>query len=74
MQDTGRSIHQVKDFHGRLIIHVIILFLSFQILNLCQEKEEIERKMHTIIDNFAERGLRSLAVAFQVFNLLHITC
>ncbi|KAI5679524.1 hypothetical protein M9H77_00751 [Catharanthus roseus] len=36
-----------------------------QILNLCQEKEEIERKVHTIIDKFAERGLRSLAVAFQ---------
>jgi len=26
----------------------------------------ISRKVHTIIDKFAERGLRSLAVAFQV--------
>ncbi|KAF6174973.1 hypothetical protein GIB67_026461 [Kingdonia uniflora] len=36
-----------------------------QILNLCQEKEEIAGKVHAIIDNFAERGLRSLGVAFQ---------
>lgn len=44
-----------------------ILFSSeIQILNLCQEKKEIERKVHAIIDEFAERGLRSLAVAFQV--------
>ncbi|KAK7285705.1 hypothetical protein RJT34_20483 [Clitoria ternatea] len=36
-----------------------------QILNLCQEKDEIARKVHAIIDKFAERGLRSLAVAYQ---------
>ncbi|CDO97775.1 unnamed protein product [Coffea canephora] len=36
-----------------------------QILNLCQEKIKIERKVNTIIDKFAERGLRSLAVAYQ---------
>ncbi|CAI9757752.1 unnamed protein product [Fraxinus pennsylvanica] len=36
-----------------------------QILNLCQEKEEIAENVHTIIDKFAERGLRSLAVALQ---------
>lgn len=36
-----------------------------QILNLCQEKTKIERKVNTIIDKFAERGLRSLAVAYQ---------
>ncbi|XP_027348812.1 ATPase 10, plasma membrane-type isoform X1 [Abrus precatorius] len=36
-----------------------------QILNLCQEKGEIARKVHIIIDKFAERGLRSLAVAYQ---------
>ncbi|XP_027124527.2 ATPase 10, plasma membrane-type-like [Coffea arabica] len=36
-----------------------------QILNLCQEKIKIERQVNTIIDKFAERGLRSLAVAYQ---------
>ncbi|XP_025603285.1 ATPase 10, plasma membrane-type isoform X3 [Arachis hypogaea] len=36
-----------------------------QILNMCQEKDEIARKVHAIIDKFAERGLRSLAVAYQ---------
>ncbi|GKV09675.1 hypothetical protein SLEP1_g21137 [Rubroshorea leprosula] len=36
-----------------------------QILNLCKEKNEIAGKVHTIIDKFAERGLRSLGVAFQ---------
>ncbi|KAI4356650.1 hypothetical protein L6164_000656 [Bauhinia variegata] len=36
-----------------------------QILNLSHNKSEIEKKVHTIIDKFAERGLRSLAVARQ---------
>ncbi|XP_014499041.1 ATPase 10, plasma membrane-type isoform X1 [Vigna radiata var. radiata] len=36
-----------------------------QILDLCQEKDQIARKVHDIIDKFAERGLRSLAVAYQ---------
>ncbi|KAL5583340.1 hypothetical protein UlMin_015782 [Ulmus minor] len=36
-----------------------------QILNLCIEKNEIAGKVHTIIDKFAERGLRSLGVAYQ---------
>ncbi|XVF25312.1 hypothetical protein REPUB_Repub13aG0202500 [Reevesia pubescens] len=36
-----------------------------QILNLCKEKDEIAEKVHAIIDKFAERGLRSLGVAFQ---------
>ncbi|KAG5073396.1 hypothetical protein JHK86_008607 [Glycine max] len=36
-----------------------------QILDLCQEKDQIAKKVHTIIDKFAERGLRSLAVAYQ---------
>ncbi|KAH9665542.1 ATPase 10 plasma membrane-type [Citrus sinensis] len=36
-----------------------------QILNLCKEKKEIAVKVHTIIDKFAERGFRSLAVAIQ---------
>nr|KJB70024.1 hypothetical protein B456_011G053900 [Gossypium raimondii] len=36
-----------------------------QILNLCLEKDEIAGRVHAIIDKFAERGLRSLGVAFQ---------
>ncbi|XP_057439737.1 ATPase 10, plasma membrane-type isoform X2 [Lotus japonicus] len=36
-----------------------------QILNMCQEKDKIARRVHTIIDKFAERGLRSLAVSYQ---------
>ncbi|KAL5537563.1 hypothetical protein UlMin_044661 [Ulmus minor] len=36
-----------------------------QILNLCIEKNEIAGKVHSIIDKFAERGLRSLGVAYQ---------
>ncbi|TYJ99111.1 ATPase 11, plasma membrane-type [Cucumis melo var. makuwa] len=36
-----------------------------QILNLAYNKSEIERKVHAVIDKFAERGLRSLAVAYQ---------
>ncbi|XP_073222607.1 ATPase 10, plasma membrane-type isoform X2 [Cicer arietinum] len=36
-----------------------------QILNMCQDKDMIAGKVHAIIDKFAERGLRSLAVAFQ---------
>nr|CAB3493646.1 unnamed protein product [Digitaria exilis] len=36
-----------------------------QILNLAYNKSEIERRVHTVIDKFAERGLRSLAVAYQ---------
>ncbi|GMY34912.1 ATPase 10, plasma membrane-type-like [Fagus crenata] len=36
-----------------------------QILNLCPEKQEIAGKVHSIIDKFAERGLRSLGVAYQ---------
>ncbi|KAH9611895.1 hypothetical protein KSS87_002620 [Heliosperma pusillum] len=36
-----------------------------KILNLAHNKSDIERRVHTIIDKFAERGLRSLAVAYQ---------
>ncbi|KAK1581154.1 hypothetical protein Q3G72_003629 [Acer saccharum] len=36
-----------------------------QILNLCPEKDEIAGKVHAIIDKYAERGLRSLAVSYQ---------
>nr|ASM90201.1 plasma membrane H+-ATPase 10 [Sesuvium portulacastrum] len=36
-----------------------------QILALCEEKNEIAGRVHAMIDKFAERGLRSLAVALQ---------
>lgn len=36
-----------------------------QILNLAHDKTNIERRVHSVIDKFAERGLRSLAVAYQ---------
>eukprot|EP00268_Persea_americana_P052448 TRINITY_DN5870_c0_g1_i4.p1 TRINITY_DN5870_c0_g1~~TRINITY_DN5870_c0_g1_i4.p1 ORF type:complete len:885 (+),score=180.72 TRINITY_DN5870_c0_g1_i4:147-2657(+) len=36
-----------------------------QILNLALKKSDIERRVHAIIDKFADRGLRSLAVARQ---------
>ncbi|KAK6157938.1 hypothetical protein DH2020_005252 [Rehmannia glutinosa] len=36
-----------------------------QILNLAWNKSDIANKVHSIIDKFAERGLRSLAVARQ---------
>ncbi|KAJ7958653.1 Plasma membrane ATPase [Quillaja saponaria] len=36
-----------------------------QILTLCNCKEDVKKKVHAVIDKFAERGLRSLAVARQ---------
>ncbi|XP_076917457.1 plasma membrane ATPase 3-like [Bidens hawaiensis] len=36
-----------------------------QILNLAHNRSQIERRVHLVIDKFAERGLRSLAVAYQ---------
>ncbi|XP_054797053.1 plasma membrane ATPase 4 [Prosopis cineraria] len=36
-----------------------------QILNLCNCKEDVRKRVHTVIDKFAERGLRSLGVARQ---------
>lgn len=36
-----------------------------QILDMAYNKEEIAARVHSVIDKFAERGLRSLAVARQ---------
>lgn len=33
---------------------------------MAHNKSDIERRVHAVIDKFAERGLRSLAVAYQV--------
>ncbi|CAD6202373.1 unnamed protein product [Miscanthus lutarioriparius] len=36
-----------------------------QILNLCYNKDDIAEKVQIVVDRFAERGLRSLAVSYQ---------
>ncbi|XP_065007466.1 plasma membrane ATPase-like [Musa acuminata AAA Group] len=36
-----------------------------QIMSLCNCKEDVRKKVHAVIDKFAERGLRSLAVGRQ---------
>ncbi|KAK1364001.1 Plasma membrane ATPase [Heracleum sosnowskyi] len=36
-----------------------------QIIEICNLKEDVSKRAHSIIDKFAERGLRSLAVAQQ---------
>lgn len=41
-----------------------------QILTLCNCKEDVRNKVHSVIDKFAERGLRSLAVSRQVFFIM----
>jgi H+-transporting ATPase len=38
---------------------------NYRILELAYNKEEITAQVHAVIDKFAERGLRSLAVAQQ---------
>ncbi|KAL4383610.1 hypothetical protein GQ457_15G029790 [Hibiscus cannabinus] len=45
-----------------------------QILTLCNAKEDFKKKVHSIIDKFAERGLRSLAVSRQVFIQKSLLC
>ncbi|KAF5445762.1 hypothetical protein F2P56_034788 [Juglans regia] len=37
-----------------------------QIIELCELKADVKKKAHDVIDNFAERGLRSLGVARQI--------
>ncbi|XP_019182349.1 PREDICTED: plasma membrane ATPase 4-like [Ipomoea nil] len=36
-----------------------------QILSLCNAREDLKRKVHSVIDKYAERGLRSLAISRQ---------
>ncbi|XP_052292088.1 LOW QUALITY PROTEIN: ATPase 11, plasma membrane-type [Citrus sinensis] len=52
---------------GAGIMHRVSKGAPEQILHLAHK--EIEKKVHGIIDKFAECGLRSLAVAWQVINL-----
>jgi len=44
-------------------------FLDWQILDLTPNKAEISARAHSVIDKFAERGLRSLGVARQASTL-----
>lgn len=48
------------------VVAIISPTLDLQILDLAYNKSDIERRVHSVIDKFAERGLRSLAVAYQV--------
>lgn len=48
------------------------ILTEMQILNLAHNKLEIDRRVHAVIDKFAERGLRSLAVAYQVQDPAHL--
>ena len=41
-----------------------------QIIHLCNVREDVKKEAHAIIGKFADRGLRSLAVAKQVSELL----
>ena len=47
----------------QMILHLNSLF---QIIELCNLKDDVSKRAHSIIDKFADRGLRSLAVAQQV--------
>ncbi len=49
-------------------------FLDLQILDLAVNKVEIAASVHSVIDKFAERGLRSLAVARQASALDDLWC
>lgn len=42
------------------------MLLVYQIIELCELKADVKKKAHEVIDNFADRGLRSLGVARQV--------
>ncbi|KAG0473515.1 hypothetical protein HPP92_014895 [Vanilla planifolia] len=52
------------DAHGKW--HRVSKGAPEQILSLSNAREDVKHKVHSVIDKFAERGLRSLAVATQV--------
>ncbi|KAG0468432.1 hypothetical protein HPP92_017760 [Vanilla planifolia] len=51
------------DVHGNW--HRVSKGAPEQILSLSNAREDVKNKVHSVIDKFAERGLRSLAVAIQ---------
>lgn len=48
------------------LVFEICIDYVYQIIQLCNLREDVKKAAHTIIDKFAERGLRSLGVARQV--------
>ena len=51
---------------ANILVHRLTHSLLYQIIDLCELKGDVRKKAHEIIDNFANRGLRSLGVARQV--------
>ncbi|XVE83825.1 hypothetical protein DITRI_Ditri16bG0118500 [Diplodiscus trichospermus] len=51
------------DHQGRM--HRVSKGAPEQILNLVNNKSELEHRVHAVVDKLAERGLQSLAVAYQ---------
>lgn len=65
--DIKKTYKLVQNFFPLLIyILILCIILVLQILALCNARVDLQKKVHAIIDKFAERGLRSLAVARQV--------
>lgn len=52
----------------KFLVSLLTSSLVNQIIDLCNLKGEIRKKAHDIIANYADRGLRSLAVSRQVSN------
>lgn len=46
-----------------------MLLFWFSDLNLVHNESEIGHRVNAVINKFAERGLQSLAVAYQVYDL-----
>ncbi|GAY55516.1 hypothetical protein CUMW_164790, partial [Citrus unshiu] len=64
-----RELHTLKGHVESLIrlkgLDINPIPQSYSILNLVYNKSEMERRVNAVINKFAERGLRSLAVAYQ---------
>ncbi|GJR27461.1 zinc finger, PHD-type containing protein [Tanacetum coccineum] len=67
----GKVLKDTTTLEGNKVAEssFIVIMLSKPILNLAHNKSDIERRVHSIIDKFAERGLRSLAVAYQIYDV-----
>ena len=60
------GFHVENDFdYSSSFVAYLSSAIMYQILNLAHNRSDIERRVHAVIAKFAERGLRSLAVAFQ---------
>lgn len=67
---TLATITNAYFFHLVLPSDLMAWYALFsQIIDLCELKDDARKKAHAIIDKFADRGLRSLAVCRQVFIL-----